>query len=133
MKGIDTNILLRLFVGDDPKQQRQALAFIETNLEADGPFYVNRVVICEFAWSLARLYGYDRAQISIALERLILTSAFLVEDAALIHDAIGVYKSGGDFADAVVAASNFEAGCTSTITLDATAARRIDGFELLRR
>ena len=52
MIGLDTNVLLRLFVEDDPAQSDRARRFVDA-AAADEPCIVNPVVLAEFAWTLA--------------------------------------------------------------------------------
>ena len=52
MIGLDTNVLLRLFVEDDPAQSDRARRFVDA-AAADEPCLVNSVVLAEFAWTLA--------------------------------------------------------------------------------
>ena len=53
MIGLDTNVLLRLFVEDDPAQTRPRAPPVDA-ATADEPCLVNSVVLAEFAWTLAR-------------------------------------------------------------------------------
>ena len=54
MRGIDTNVLLRTVDLTDPAQT----AAVEHLLDqaADEPLFVNHIVLCEFAWTLERLF-----------------------------------------------------------------------------
>ena len=47
MIGIDTNLLLRLIVGDEPKQAVTARAFLREHCSADEPGYVCHIVLVE--------------------------------------------------------------------------------------
>ena len=58
----DTNVLVRVLVGDDPAQTRKAeRAFIE-HARGDGVF-VSLVVLAETAWVLSAAYEWDQATI----------------------------------------------------------------------
>jgi hypothetical protein len=61
MIGLDTNVLLRLFVEDDPLQSDQARRFVGA-AAADAPCVVNPVVPAEFAWTLARNFKKKRPE-----------------------------------------------------------------------
>ena len=60
---LDTNVLLRLIVGDDEAQQKTA---IET-LEAAELVAISVHAFCEFAWVLGRSCGVQRTDISAAI------------------------------------------------------------------
>ncbi len=60
MIGLDTNVLLRLFLEDNPAQCERARSFVDA-ATADEPCLVNPVVLAEFAWTLARSYKKKRA------------------------------------------------------------------------
>ena len=53
MIGLDTNVLLRLFIEDDAAQSERARRLVDASA-ANAPCVVNPVVLAEFAWTLAR-------------------------------------------------------------------------------
>jgi len=59
------------------------------------------------------------------------SSEIRVRDNDLVLRAIDVARAGADFADALIAFSAREEGCTTTITLGEGAAERV-GMKLLR-
>ena len=61
MISLDTNILLRIILRDDPRQADVALAAI------DGPAFVSLGVLIETAWVLRHSHGYGRRPIADAL------------------------------------------------------------------
>jgi predicted nucleic-acid-binding protein len=80
VKGIDTNVLVRYLVQDEPLQGRKAAAFITKECSADSPGLINRVVLCELVWVLETAYRYPRSQVAQALDRILRTSQFEIED-----------------------------------------------------
>ena len=130
MKGFDTNVLVRLIVDDDAAQAKRAGRYIERHCTAESPCFLNRVVLCELAWVLDRAYGYNREQIALAFENILRTAEFLVEDSDAAWAALRVHRDGGDFADALIARTNRDSGCSVTGTFDASAAEDA-GFELV--
>ena len=60
MIGVDTNVLVRYVVQDDPRQAAAASHFIETTLSEDEPGWLASIVLCEFVWVLEAAYGYAR-------------------------------------------------------------------------
>jgi predicted nucleic-acid-binding protein len=123
MIGIDTNVLVRYVVQDDPRQSAAASHFIETTLHGDEPGWIASVVLCEFVWVLESAYGYARNLIVATLQRLFEVDRFRVEAPALAWRALDEYRAGGDFSDALIALANEHEGCSYTATFDRAAAR----------
>ena len=123
MIGVDTNVLVRYVVQDDPRQAAAASHFIETTLSEDEPGWIASIVLCEFVWVLEAAYGYARNAIAATLERLFEVDRFRVEEPSLAWRALDAYRSGADFADALIALGNEHAGCDYTATFDRGAGR----------
>lgn len=102
MIGFDTNVLVRVLVGDDPAQTRRAeRAFVE-HCKGDGVF-VTLVVLAEIAWVLTAAYEWDRATIHDRLSRLVRTRGVSFEDLALVESALEEYRAGkADLADYLI-------------------------------
>lgn len=132
MIGIDTNVLVRYVVQDDPRQSAVANQFIETTLSDDEPGWIASVVLCEFVWVLEAAYGYPRSSIAPALQRLFEVDRFRVETPSLAWRALDEYRSGADFSDALVALCNEHEGCGYTATFD-RAASKLKQMRLLGR
>jgi predicted nucleic-acid-binding protein len=132
MIGIDTNLLLRLIVGDDPKQAVLAREFLREHCRADEPGYVCHIVLVELVWTLARAYGYSRERIASAIEQILETAQLDVESSNDVAAAAMDYRRGvADFADCLLVRVNAASGCTRTVTFDRKAAK-VTGFELLK-
>ena len=123
MIGVDTNVLVRYVVQDDPRQAATASHFIETTLSEDEPGWIASIVLCEFVWVLEAAYGYARAAIAATLERLFEVDRFRLEEPSIAWRALDAYRGGVDFADALIALGNEHAGCDYTATFDRGAAR----------
>jgi predicted nucleic-acid-binding protein len=130
MKGLDSNVVLRLLVADDPEQAERATAYIAGHCTPESPGWINRVVLCELVWVLDRGYGYDRKQIADAIEGLVSASQIRVEDPNAVWAGLRALRQGQDFADTVIGQTNRDAGCEVTATFDRRAARLPD-FELV--
>ena len=128
MKALDTNVLVRLLVSDDPEQARRAAAYIERYCTSETPCWLNRVVLCELVWVLDRAYGYGRIEIATALEALLRTAQFKTEESDIAWAALHAYRAGADFADVVIALTNQRSGCEATATFDGKAMKQ-HGFE----
>lgn len=96
MIAVDTNILVRLIVGDDPEQARLALALAERDI-----FFVSFTVLVETEWVLRSRYAYDRSKIVAALRSLPELVTIRYEDDDDADWAIGRYAVAGELADYV--------------------------------
>ena len=63
MIGLDTNVLLRLFVEDDPQQNERARRLFDA-VSARKTCVVNPVVLAEFAWTLVRGFKKKRREVA---------------------------------------------------------------------
>ena len=124
MIGIDTNVLVRYIVQDEPKQARAATDFLENTLTAEEPGRICLVVLCELSWVLSRAYHYERAAIAHVLEKLLTAAELEVEHSAVAWRALRDYRTGpAEFADYIIAHLNSSSAVEYTITLDRKAAR----------
>jgi predicted nucleic-acid-binding protein len=131
MIGIDSNLLLRLIVGDDPKQAVVARDFLRDKCKADTPGYVCHIVLVEVVWTLAKAYGFSRDRIAAAIEQVLETAQLDIESSNDVAAAVKDYRSGpADFADCLLVRVNSAAGCAHTVTFDRKAAK-LKGFQLL--
>ena len=67
MIAVDTNVLLRYIVQDDPDQFALAERFLENDLSPQEPGFVSLVAVCEIAWALERTYDLPREGIADAI------------------------------------------------------------------
>ena len=131
MIGVDTNVLLRLVIDDDPEQNRQAKHFFAAR-SADDPAFVSILALSEFIWVLQKRYGYAKEQLPDLLDALLASPDLTVERAGLVRDAAELFRQPHiGFADALIAGLAMDAGCTSVVTFDKAAAKRIAGMESL--
>jgi predicted nucleic-acid-binding protein len=123
MIGVDTNVLLRAILDDDPAQSPAAKRLIERAKEAGETIRVDRLVLAEVVWTLARRYRYTQAQLIELVAGLSSAPELELEDARAVDDAVAVFRDGRlDFADALIGALNRRAGCATTYTFDRAAA-----------
>jgi predicted nucleic-acid-binding protein len=131
MIGLDTHVLVRHLVQDDPSQSRKATQVITKQCTRDDPGFINRVVLCELVWVLESAYGYSKDTIVPVLEKLLRTSQLKIEDVQAAWTAFRMYQKGkADFADCLLGATNRIGGCEWTVTFDQPASR-VEGFKLL--
>jgi predicted nucleic-acid-binding protein len=131
MIGLDTNVLVRYLVQDDPGQSRKATQVIAKRCTRDVPGFVNRIVLCELVWVLESAYGYSKDTIVAVLEKLLRTSQLKIEDMQSAWIAFRMYQKGkADFADCLLGTTNQLGGCNETVTFD-QAASKLEDFQLL--
>ncbi|MCU7816010.1 MAG: type II toxin-antitoxin system VapC family toxin [Candidatus Thiodiazotropha sp. (ex Lucinoma kastoroae)] len=132
MKGLDTNVLVRYLVQDDPKQAAQASKFIEANCTDETPCFVGQIVLCELAWVLESNYSQDREQITSIIEQLLQVGQLEVMEPEVVWRALHDYKnSNADFPDHLLARVNESQGCDVTMTFDRKAAKQL-AFQMLK-
>ena len=119
MIGLDTNVLVRYIVQDDPRQADAAARLIEGRCTARSPGYVSVPVLVELVWVLAEAYRCERGVIAAVIRQLLQTVELLVEDGDAAWSALREFEAGAaDFADCLIAHRNRARGCTQTFTLD---------------
>ena len=122
MIGLDTNIVLRLFVDDH--NSVAARRFVARNCGTDAPGYVNVVSLCEVVWVLHRVHRYDREAVADILTEVLSSNDIEVQDHDLVRSALAQFKAAkGDFADALIGEINQARGCHQTATFDRKAVR----------
>ena len=65
MKAIDTNLVVRLLLGDDPVQTRVAEVLLQ-----EGDVVITPTVLLEVMWVLESRYGASEGELRSALEHL---------------------------------------------------------------
>jgi len=124
---LDTNILLRYVIDDDPVQSARATRLIEDQLTVVAPGFVSLVVICELIWAMTQTYGLPRANVLRTLAGILDMAHLEIESRVIVREAASMT---GDIADAIIHLTGRRNGCTHTLTFDKKFAR-IEGVELL--
>jgi predicted nucleic-acid-binding protein len=96
MTAVDTNVLVRLLIGDDPKQTLAAAA-----LFAAGPVWIAKTVLLETAWVLRSIYGLEERAIHDVLAKLLGIKNVHIEDKSSVADALDLTAYGIELADAM--------------------------------
>ncbi|MDA2938084.1 hypothetical protein MYX75_07475 [Acidobacteria bacterium AH-259-A15] len=65
LTGLDTNVLDRYLVKDEPRQTRTAVRFMRETAERGDLLFLNQIVLCELVWELESAYGYAREDIAV--------------------------------------------------------------------
>lgn len=119
MIALDTNVLVRLVLCDDPAQAGRARELFEAHAGADGSLFVTDVVLAEFAWVLKSRYALPREAIARALSALLgnATLAWQSRDAATA--ALRAFERGGvDYPDCLLVALADAHDCEAVASFD---------------
>lgn len=125
MRAVDTNVLVRALVQDEPAAARRA-----QDLLREHQVYVPVTVVLELEWVLRSRYGLAPAAIAQALAKLAALENVVVGEHAAVVAAAGKMARGWDFADALHHALSH--GCEDFVTLDSglvKQARRINPLD----
>lgn len=125
---VDTNVLVRLVIGDDETHQRRAAEV----LEAAELIAVSVQSLCEFAWVLDRSYRVDRSNLSEAIRR-ILDMRNVVTDRSAVEAGLAVLDGGGDFADGVIAFEGLWLGGETFVSFDKKAVKLLESQGIAAR
>jgi len=119
MIGIDTNILLRLWLNDDPAQNKRIDALLDVHGSMPGSLLVTDVVLAEAVRTLKSAFGQGKPAQLLAVRSLLDETAFAFEDRDAVMAALSLFEAGScGFADCLVVAKHARQGCDFTATLD---------------
>lgn len=124
MIGLDTNVVLRYLLQDDPRQSRQANQIIDRELSPENPGFLNLASVLEIVWVLRSLLKRTSPEIASHIERLLAADTLEIQNEQQVFEAAFALKQGtGEFEDALIGALNAWAGCSITWTFDRKAKR----------
>lgn len=110
---VDTNVLVRAVVRDDPTQARIAAKVLtEATLIA-----IAQPCLCEFVWVLRRVYDFQAADVAAAI-RALLATANVEMNRPAAEAGLSVLEAGGDFADGVIAYEGSWLGGETFVSFD---------------
>ena len=117
MIAVDTNVLVRLLTGDEPKQTAAA-----RSLFASEAIWIAKTVLLETGWVLRSLYGFEESAIRDAFTKLLGVKNVHVEDESSVAAALALTAFGIELADAMHLSSG-PAG-TAFVSFDKAFVRR---------
>jgi predicted nucleic-acid-binding protein len=124
MIGLDTNVVLRYLLQDDPKQSRQANLVFERRLSEQAPGFISLATVLEIVWVLRSLLRQTPSQIAAHLENLLAADSVTIQNEQQVFEAVFALKSGtGEFEHALIGALGAWAGCSRTLTFDRRATK----------
>lgn len=124
MKALDTNVLVRILVRDDPEQAERARRLFEEAETTGGAFVVTVPVVLELLWVLSSSYGFSRAETLRALELLAQLPILELENHAAVLDLIRLGRATKvDLPDLLIGLQAKSCGCESTLSFEKRLAR----------
>ena len=110
---MDTNVLIRAVMRDDP---RQASVAVKVLTDADL-IAVALPSLCEFVWVLRKVYDLPASDAVIAIRALLSASNVKVNRPA-VEAGLAVLGAGGDFADGAIAFEGHWLGGETFVSFD---------------
>ena len=122
MRGVDTNVLVRLLVRDDAAQVEAAEAFVAAGA------WVSHLVLVEALWVLDAVYERSSSQLAVAIDLLLDHQNLTLQDPETVRAALAHFRSRPSlgFSDCLVLETARKAGYLPLGTFD-KARGRLDG------
>jgi len=111
VRAVDTNVLARYYLRDDPTQARLAGKILSA-----GGVFVPKTVILELEWVLRSVAEQPGSKVIDCLAHLIALPGVTVEDHDQVEAALRHCRNGVDFADALHHAASH--ACIEMLTFD---------------
>lgn len=110
---VDTNVLVRAVVQDDPLQAQQASkVLLDATLIA-----VTLPTLCELVWVLRKVYSLPVVDVARAI-RALLATAIVEMNRPAVEAGLTMLEAGGDFADGVIAYEGTWLGGETFVSFD---------------
>ena len=122
MRAIDTSVLVRLLVRDDPDQVEMAETFV-----ASGA-WVSHLVLAEAVWVLASVYDLNSERIITAVQMLLEHDRLVLQDGNVVEAALSAFQQrpSAGFSDCLIIEIARKAGHQPVGTFDRSMSR-LDG------
>lgn len=102
---LDSNVILRFLLADDPKQSPKAKQLFGLAQEGKLTLAVSHVTLAEVIWVLLSYYELERNKLAQTLRELVLHEGMEVEDEDVVLDALDRFgRIKVDFIDCYTAA-----------------------------
>lgn len=130
MIGIDTNLLIRLAMQDDPIQCAKVDLFL-ASLSRREVGFISLVTLIESVWVLGKRYNLSKSDIVGFIQALLDAPELTMEREEAVSQALQRFKvSTADFAACLIERIGALAGCRETVTFDQDASK-FSGMRLL--
>ena len=128
---IDTSVILRLLIQDDPAKARSCEKLLREGKERGLILYLLPVAIMETVWVLEKIYKFERKAIREIIEAILNTPELKIELEAVFRKAIRSYEEKNiRFADATMGYWGLERDLSVIFTYDEKDYKRIEGLEV---
>lgn len=126
MRAVDTNVLVRMAVGDEPRQTAIAEQFIE------GGAWASVVAVAEAVWVLGSVYKLDPPDLADVVQMLLDNRDLVVQDSDAVVEALALFRERPSlgFSDCLIFHLAVKAGHLPLGTFDRSLAR-VDGTQRL--
>ena len=126
MRAVDTNVLVRLVVRDDPAQVESSEAFVTPGA------WVSHLVLAETVWVLQSVYGLTSTGIATAVEMLVEHDRLVLQDSDVVRSALAAFRlqASVGFADCLILYVARKLGHRPLGTFDKSLARLDDAVRL---
>ena len=131
MAALDTNILVRLLVADDPRQTAAARELVAKAVRDTEVLFVPLSVALEVEWVIRSVYRHDKLAVVSVFKALLETTELEFQDERAVETALHLYqKHDADFAECLHLGCVWAHGKGPCLTFDRRAAA-IPGAALL--
>ena len=114
---VDTNVLVRGPLGDDPDQQRLAQGLMEAASKGPG-LVVSAFAVLEMAWVL-RARKVQRKDVARVVRTLLDAEGVTVTHAEILHEALARFEEGkADLGECLICADGHAVGARQFATFD---------------
>lgn len=99
---VDTNIFVRFFIKDEPKQAKSSEELFKKAREGKKELWTTEWVIAEISWLLTSYYRLPKTKIVEIIKKIISTKGLKTRNQHLVLEAIGLYlEKNIDLEDAI--------------------------------
>lgn len=133
MPALDTNVLVRYIVQDDPAQLAAAKHLISRCVAQGSKLFVPVTVVLELEWVLRSRFEFGKDDVLMILASLFSAAELTFESERALEVALQLFRKGSaDFADCLHVALTTQAGEQPLWTFDKAAAK-VSGARLLAK
>ena len=131
MAALDTNVLVRLMVEDDPAQTTSAKRFLAKCIRENETLFIPVTVSLELEWVLRSSFGFKKAEVIRALSLILTAVELSFESESSLETALLNYEQGtADYSDYLHLALAQRVNAQPMWTFD-KAASKAEGAKLL--
>jgi predicted nucleic-acid-binding protein len=133
MPALDTNVLVRYIVQDDPSQLAAAKRLIRRCVAEASTLFVPVTVVLELEWVLRSSFAFAKDDVLMTLSALFSAAELTFESERALEVALQLFRKGSaDFADCLHVALATQAGEQPLWTFDKSASK-VSGARLLAK